>query len=252
MSQTWIPALGLAGLLSAAFVAGYYWPTSSETQSNEPSASLIQKDLPDFSGYTDIKQKKKDFFQFLLPLIRQANQQIKKERAYLLSLDQLDKLAMVDVIELEHLMQRYEVDGPITEDTRTSLLQRINTIPASLVLAQAANESAWGTSRFAKEGNNLFGQWCYSKGCGLIPKRRGHGQVHEVAKFDSVADSIASYMRNLNTQVAYEDLRRLRASRPNISGHDLAQGLLKYSTRREAYVHEIQLMIRQNKLGRFD
>ena len=117
-------------------------------------------------------------------------------------------------------------------------------------MAQAANESAWGLSRFAQKGNNLFGQWCFKKGCGIVPGQRNAGANHEVRKFASINDSVASYMHNLNTGRAYKDLRKLRATLRStnaaVDGHTLAKGLIKYSSRGKAYVKEIQSMIKTN------
>lgn len=246
----------LCAVLITGFSLGYFFPNTIQPQQVTHSASQSfthHSELPDFSIYSDVKQKKSDFFMFLLPKINTANSKIKKERDFILGIGgDVQRLSQVDQIELQHLAHKYKVEGELNEALISELLKRVNTIPASLVLAQAANESAWGTSRFATQGNNLFGQWCYVKGCGIVPKKRGKNENHEVAKFASVAHSIASYMLNLNSQFSYEDLRQLRADRSNISGHDLAQGLLKYSTRREAYVHEIQLMIRQNGLSQYD
>ena len=123
-------------------------------------------------------------------------------------------------------------------------------------LTQAAMESAWGTSRFAREGNNLFGQWCYQPGCGIVPKRRREGQVHEVASFDVVDAAVASYLRNINSHRAYADLRAaradLRAANQPVTGNAMANHLLRYSERGLDYVEEIQSMIRVNKLAVLD
>ena len=124
-----------------------------------------------------------------------------------------------------------------------------------MVLAQAANESAWGTSRFSLVANNLFGQWTFIPGQGIIPKDRPEGETYEVRKFSTVYDSVRSYLLNLNTHQAYQQLRQLRtASRvngQNPKGLKLAEGLLRYSTRGEDYVKELQAMIRFNQLSRF-
>jgi Bax protein len=136
------------------------------------------------------------------------------------------------------------------------LLRRVDAIPASLALAQSANESAWGTSRFAKDGSNFFGQWCYDAGCGLVPSKRNAGASHEVAVFDSPEESVASYLLNLNTNRAYTELRSIRASlrarNKEISGEALAAGLRKYSERGDAYVKELRSMIRYDDLGQYD
>ncbi len=135
------------------------------------------------------------------------------------------------------------------------MLSRVDTIPEDLALAQAANESAWGTSRFSLVANNLFGQWTFIPGQGIIPKDRPEGETYEVRKFSTVYDSVRSYLLNLNTHQAYKQLRQLRtASRvngQNPKGLKLAEGLLRYSTRGEDYVKELQAMIRFNQLSRF-
>ena len=135
---------------------------------------------------------------------------------------------------------------------RQDLLKRINVIPPSLAMAQGANESAWGTSRFARKANNFFGQWCYKKGCGIVPARRDKGTKHEVRRFSNPQQSVGAYIFNLNTGRVYSLIRKLRvasqANSTNPSGYELAKGLIKYSQRREAYVKEIRSMISYNKL----
>ena len=122
----------------------------------------------------------------------------------------------------------------------------------SLVLAQAANESGWGTSRFARQANNYFGMWCYQAGCGLKPRQRDQGQSHEVKHFKHVQDSVISYLHNLNTNRAYQPLRDLRQTTRDLGaplrGVLLAEGLHAYSSRGEAYIKDIQTMIIANDL----
>jgi Bax protein len=131
----------------------------------------------------------------------------------------------------------------------------VDTIPASLVLAQAANESAWGTSRFARQGKNVFGIWCFRDGCGKVPNARAPGKRHEVASFDSVQDGVSYYLLLLNTHPAYAQLRSLRDEKRRVdekpTGATLAEGLLRYSERGGAYVRELQAMIRVNQLQRY-
>jgi Bax protein len=117
---------------------------------------------------------------------------------------------------------------------------------------QAANESAWGRSRFARQGNNYFGQWCYRKGCGIVPARRVPGATHEVRRFASVAESVRAYMNNINRSSAYADFRNIRRSlrvqsKP-LDAERLAYGLKSYSERGMAYVHVIRSMIRSNRV----
>ena len=158
-----------------------------------------------------------------------------------------------DALWVEALAERYEVPrGLDREATLTALLEHVDTIPVSLVLAQAAKESAWGSSRFAVEGNNYFGQRCYAPGCGMVPDARAAGRRFEVQRFDSVAASVSSYMFNINRHREYAGLRAYRAERrragKDVSGIQAAEQLAAYSERRRAYVDEIQSLIHFNKL----
>ena len=153
--------------------------------------------LPDFSGYSDVKQKKTAFFEYMLPLVRAGNQSIVEQRGELQNMaaeaaEPSFELSFFQQRNLLQLAERYGVDSKTLDNQQIidQLLLRVAPLPPSLVLAQAAIESAWGTSRFAREGNNLFGQWCYQKGCGIVPLRRSAESRHEVAKFDSVDDAI--------------------------------------------------------------
>jgi len=251
-------ALLLCSSLVISFLVGFCFPSQHKNIRFLESLWFIENsELPDFASYQDVRLKKADFFDFLLPKVQLANERISAERHFVVSIknSKTTDLSKLQKIRLGTLAEKYKVEQTEIPDVIQALLVRVNRIPASLVLAQAANESAWGTSRFAKKGNNLFGQWCYVKGCGLVPKSRGNNENHEVAKFKNVQASVESYMKNLNSQYSYENLRAIRqqqATQGSLNGHDLAQGLLKYSTRREAYVHEIQSMIRQNGLQQYD
>lgn len=213
--------------------------------------------MPDFNAYSDVKEKKQAFFNYLLPLVREANARVMDER----QLASKWVIGEEDLSEREHndiqaLLKKYRITSNDEDEQKDLLLRRVNRIPASLVLAQAANESGWGTSRFATEGNNLFGQWCFTKGCGLVPQGRGDGQRHEVRRFKSPLASIESYIRNLNSHPQYLDLRELRlqaVEEKGVStGLDLVPGLESYSERGQAYIDEISNMIRYNKLGQYD
>ena len=173
----------------------------------QPDPAESVSEIPDFRNYTDTAKKKEDFFEFLLPKIRQANQRQLKRREFLASLDPAN-LANDEQARLYALAKRYRVSR--TNMTPAQLIERLLTkvdvVPASLVLAQSANESAWGTSRFAREGNNLFGLWCFSKGCGITPRQRTDGAVHEVEKFESVQAGVNKYIRTINSHPAYTEL----------------------------------------------
>lgn len=220
---------------------------------NPPPVPATMPDvaLPNFSTYTDVKQKKQAFFEYLVPIIHQVNREVVQEREF------LDKLhsrpsSGHDSEKLSKLAKKYDVElEQEFQDIKDQLMLKVDELPVTLVAMQAANESAWGTSRFAVKANNLFGQWCFTKGCGLIPSGRPDGKTYEVRKFKHPLDSVRSYFHNLNSGWAYEDLRQMRAKlrqeNKQVDAHMLAEGLLAYSTRRELYVEEIQQMIRVNK-----
>ncbi|WP_430461921.1 glucosaminidase domain-containing protein [Thalassolituus sp. LLYu03] len=213
--------------------------------------------IPDFSSIADIRQKKSAFFDYMLPLVDEANARVMAERQLVERwyLDG-DELSDDDKQRIHELLTKYRVNSDDPDEQKEALLRRVNVIPPSLVLAQAANESGWGTSRFAQEGNNLFGQWCFREGCGLVPEARGGSSRHEVRRFDSPLDSVESYIRNLNSHPRYRHLRdiRVKSIEDNgaVTGEELVPGLLGYSERGEEYVDEIRNMIEFNKLERFD
>lgn len=214
-------------------------------------------DLPDFSTYRDTTEKKAAFFAFLYPRIVLANSRILIEREYLQSLSSKENLSKSELTWLKNQAERLRVDEePGSPDMFRRLENRLDVIPPSLVMAQAANESAWGTSRFARRGNNLFGQWCFSRGCGIVPQSRVEGASHEVASFSSPYISVRSYIQNLNRHPAYQKLRDIRLKARGDgeypSGSSLATGLLDYSERGEEYVKEIRGMIRHNNLTYYD
>lgn len=222
----------------------------------DSSTPEVGTKLPDFSEYTDVKEKKKAFFGFILPLVHEANARILAERALAEKWQQGETLSSSEQKQLKEILTKYRVTVEDVNQQQEQLLQKVNILPPSLVLAQAANESAWGNSRFARKGNNLFGQWCFTKGCGIVPGSRNSGAVHEVEVFSTPYGSVSSYMRNLNSHQQYRQLRQLRGQalqndKP-ITGVMLAEGLTGYSERGEEYVHEIQSMIRFNKLEQLD
>jgi len=220
---------------------------------------ILGKIPEDIDTSVSTKTKKQTFFMALLPMVLMANQEIAKERReiqQILDRHQARELKAGDRERIMQIAKRYSLRGhPITDHrARKLLLQRADTIPPSLVLAQAANESAWGTSRFAQLGNNLFGEWTFKPGTGIVPEGRPPGEIYEVRTFSSIYASIRSYMNNLNTHSAYRKLRQIRAklreSDQPVTGVALAEGLSNYSQRGEEYVKEINAMILHNKLHR--
>ena len=226
-----------------------------------PKTKSEIRGLPNFAAISDVKTKKDEFFNYLLPMIRDSNRTILDQRKLVLEIKRLaeDKAILTDSIKgfVNGLSQQYRVEAsPNLLKQIEELLIKVDVVPESLVLAQAANESGWGTSRFATQANNLFGVWCFSKGCGIKPLSRDDGMTHEVARYKSVSESVKAYMHNINTNPAYIHLRSIRAEirgKTNImNGLMLAEGLLNYSARGSAYVKEIQQLIRVNKLQEFN
>jgi len=222
-------------------------------------SQAVADTIPDFTKYEAGTERKKEFFNYLLPLINNHNATILKSRDKISEWSQhRDNIGWLDHFQLENFLEVYQLDNFDTNDENdwATLLRRVDVIPASLALAQAANESGWGTSRFAREGNNFYGQWCFKRGCGMVPNDRGIRDIHEVAVFNSPSDSVASYLRNLNSHKAYKTLRKirmnLRAAVQPVTGDELANGLEKYSQRGQDYIKEIRSIIRHNNLQKYD
>lgn len=219
----------------------------------------VQNFPADMGTMRDVKQKKKLFFLSLLPMILTENAKVSLQREKLNHLftqyDTTQQLSPHDHQWLKTIIKEYRFkhDPLVNESRREQLLSRVDTIPAALVLAQAANESAYGTSRFAQQANNIFGEWTFIPGTGIVPKGRPAGETYEVKKFTTLSKSIRSYINNLNTHSAYSDLRltreTMRRNRQPLQAVALAEGLLNYSTRRDAYVAEIKTMIHYNQLS---
>lgn len=196
-----------------------------------------------------VKKKKEIFFCLMLPLVLIANEKISLERETI-------KNSALDSKALKELALKYRLikdkNKKLDEVSRKNLLKRVDLIPPSLALAQAAEESAWATSRFAKEGNAFFGQWDFS-GNGMKPKQhRSELGNYGVARFDSPLASVEAYMFNLNTTNAYQKLRDLRAKlhieKQPVTGLELINRLDKYSERGVAYTDGLRSMIKYNKL----
>ncbi|MFC4699422.1 glucosaminidase domain-containing protein [Glaciecola siphonariae] len=221
-----------------------------------PAVEHADDPVPDFKQYEDVRDKKQAFFEYLKPAVVAQNDYFREVRQFLKELqakvDGGNGLSSDEQEQLNWLIDEYRVETDQDLDAAfTTLLRRVDIIPVELVLVQSANESAWGTSRFAVEGYNFFGMWCFVEDCGFVPKRRNEGAIHEVAKYDDLSAAMYSYMRNLNRHPAYKELRairaELRASNKPITAMKLAEGLVQYSERGEEYIEELQQMIRVNR-----
>ena len=251
-------AIIIAALAAGAFVASLGLEKAPEVPELVETPELPGwrlAPLPDFSRYSAGTERKEAFFGFLFPRIALANLEVLRQRKGVKALRNVETLSEPQKQWLQGHAERLRVDMDSNAPFE-QLLKRLDIIPPSLVMAQAANESAWGTSRFARRGNNLFGQWCFTRGCGIVPGERSEGMSHEVAAFKHPYASINAYLTNLNRHNAYSELRALRNGKRQQGkfpdGRHLAGGLERYSERGKGYVREIRAMINFNELGAYD
>ena len=197
------------------------------------------------------KKRKNLFIQIILPLIIEENNRIKLNRKKLFSI--LNKNHNSND-EKKWLNEKFKQYGVLNKDLST-LKVRMDEVPVSLAIAQAAKETGWGTSRFALEGNALFGQWTWS-GEGIKPADADHNATHKVMKFKILKSSVRAYQRNLNTHSGYKEFRMARAAlrdnRRNLDGLILATYLNRYAETGTEYVKIIKQIIKQNNLTDFD
>ena len=197
------------------------------------------------------KERKELFIQIILPLIIKENNNIKIDRRKLFSILNKSKNTKA---EKNWLLMKFKQYGVINKDLST-LKIRMDEVPVSMAIAQAAKETGWGTSRFAQEGNALFGQWTWS-GEGIKPAGADNESTHKVMKFKVLQASVKAYQRNLNTHSSYKDFRsaraQLRDDKKKLDSIILSEFLDKYAETGKEYVKILQQIIRQNKLTDFD
>ena len=217
---------------------------------------------PDFVNIEDRKERKRVFINYINSKANPILHRIRKERTVLISLylrhrsgEVLSDSEQQWVLRLAKLRKVNSFDSD-TDIEWDKLLIRTDTIPLSLLLAQAALESSWGTSRFAKQGNNYFGIWCFTPGCGIVPKKRTDGDSHEVEAYTDIDSAIEKYIHILNTGTAFEELRSLRyEQREKLltpSGTFMLNGLKRYAENGGEYMRTLETLIRQNSLGEYD
>ena len=197
------------------------------------------------------KKRKEFFIQIVLPLVLKENNNIRLDRKRLFSL--INKSHNSE-LEKKWLQKKYKQYGVNSKDLST-LKVRMDEVPVSLAIAQAAKETGWGTSRFAQEGNALFGQWTWS-GEGIRPSKAQGDTTHKVMKFKVLQASVKAYYRNLNTHSSYRDFRskraELRDEKKELDSLILSEYLDKYAETGKEYVKILNQIIRQNKLTDFD
>ena len=270
-------------VMTVAFVLPFILPPAStspifDSHLNEDPFTLDFKnnfssiDVPEFTDIQDVKTKKHTYVQFIGKLAYQNNQLILRKRSFIQNLvtyyaSLLDSDPELSITEfqagllssseqdkLQFLIEEYRIKSHKVSDVLLELLLRVNIIPIELIQVQTANESGWGTSRFAVQGYNYFGLWCYQTGCGFVPKHRTEGMTHEVAKFSTPAQGMYRYVLNLNRNKAYRQLQIKRQAllhSRKLTSFELAMQLTTtleaYSERGQAYIDELQSMLRVNR-----
>lgn len=221
----------------------------------------ILSSLPsDFDQLQDVKLKKKLFYLITLPIIHESNRLILEDREMVINIEK--KFLRADLNENEvnetvRIAVKYKLDySTIDLKLFRDLKQRINIIPVSLALAQAIVESGWGQSRFALEGNALYGQWTTNEQKGIIPEDRDEDKTHAVRKFENLQQSVQAYMHNINTHRAYYSFRVVRRIAERVQYTDPISAKVKflaaYAEIGQEYVDKLELIIESNKLREFD
>ena len=210
--------------------------------------SKLPKDLKRMKS----TQKKKDtFIKIVMPLILDENSKILEDRKKLFKILGKQSNSRREKVWLKRRFKDYNIE----KEDIAELKLRMDIIPTSLAIAQAAKESGWGTSRFALEGNALFGQWTWSKK-GISPKNQDADQNHKVLQFQILKASVKAYKNNLNTHNAYKEFRekraQLREEAKQITGLDLTKYLKNYASIGEKYVRILENIIEANSLTDFD
>ncbi len=205
----------------------------------------------DLNSLGNTKKKRELFIQIILPLILDENDKIKEDRKKLFKILGKSFNTVGERVWLKRRFKEYKIE----DQDLSKLKMRMDIIPVSIAIAQAANESGWGTSRFALEGNALFGQWTWSKK-GISPKNQDPNKSHRVLQFQILKASVRAYKNNLNTHNAYKEFREVRAQlreekRP-LNGLLLTQYLKNYASIGEKYVAILNDIIERNSLTDFD
>ncbi len=221
---------------------------------------ILERLPSDFDKLQDVETKKKLFYLITLPIIYKSNLLILEDREMIINIEK--KFNRADLNENEtneviRLSKKYKLDySNINLKLFKQLKQRINMIPISLALGQAIIESGWGQSRFALEGNALYGQWTTNEDRGLIPEDRDENKKHAVLKFKNLEKSVQAYMHNINTHGAYYSFRVVRRIAERVQYTDPISAKVKflaaYAEIGDKYVDKLELIIESNKLREFD
>ena len=238
--------------LNKIFDKQKYYISSVRDKKLVPNIS-INKFPKDFNLISSTKDKKSLFIRSLLPLIISENNKIKEANKRIKKIDNntFEYIARDDALWLKKQFKNYKVKSHHIDD----LIAKVDIIPVSIALAQAAIESGWGTSRFVSEGNALFGQWSWFKGSGIIPKKRDSDETYEIKSFENLRQSVAAYMKNLNSHNNYSEFRAVRnnyrINNSKINSIKLIKYLSNYAENTE-YSKILEKIIKKNDLQEFD
>ena len=241
--------LSLFGLLLLTVIAGLFY---------SPSVPF----KPNFAAIQPLAIRQQIFINFMVPKVVSANTAVLATRQRIQSVmsewQQRGTLSGADRYWLYttayvYQLPKFNIQNPLDVQ---ELLSRVDEVPASLVLAQSANESAWGASRFAQQADNFFGQHCFVAGCGIVPLKQTEGSEYEVQKFHNVQDSVSDYVYNLNTNSSYQSFRdlraKMRAKNKPLTGFALVTRLSNYSILGEGYIIRISNIIISHNLIQYD
>ena len=224
---------------------------------DESANLIIFSSLPDdFMEIQSVNERKKLFIHTLLPIIYAENLKILEDRKKIL--DWWNESQGENFSRdfwpawLFELSEKYDAE----DSNLGNLLIKVDIIPISMALAQAAIESGWGTSRYLREGNAVYGQYTFEKNKGILPAERDSSKKFFIRKFENLSESTKSYFKNINTHLAYEGLReerkKLRMGGENLSGLRLSEYLTSYSERKQDYVNDVKKIIESNNFMKFD
>ena len=232
----------------------------NNVKNNVPIPRMYFPYVPKNISKYETNNKKSVFISILLPIALRGNELVLEERNMMKK-----AFSSNNIYQIEHFSKKYKIQNfkdinfsslnrLKLKRIKLELLKKIDTIPVSIILAQSIIESGWGSSRFAQEGNALFGQWTWKNNDGIKPKENLDANF-SVKNFDSLLDSVNSYILNLNTHPAYEGLRNFRSSQyqlnKNVRGIDIANFLEKYAEIGFQYVTKVKDMIKRNQLSRY-
>ena len=205
----------------------------------------------DLKKIKSTNKRKETFIKIVMPLILIENEKIIEDRSKLFKILGKQSNTMGEKVWLKRRFKDYDIKG---EDI-TELKLRMDIIPTSIAIAQAAKESGWGTSRFALEGNAMYGQWTWG-GDGIEPSQKDKKKEHKILKFPKLQSSVSAYMKNLNTHRGYSEFRKerskIREKNKNVKGIDLVEYLYNYAQTGSEYVKILKKIIEQNDLTDFD